>query len=179
MLIRATLAGIWTMAGTDWLEVFKVVGSAAGLISSGVFAYDRLMRIRPEVFLSVGEYPGNIDLTVKNVSNETLVVDEVGVSPNILGLAKDDSVEGIVTAVMNRNELGSASVREVFLVFKPLEEKQLKVVMFQKLDELPAAQKVLIRLSWRTTRDRLPIKRCVTLRTSVSDLRFLRDGEQG
>jgi hypothetical protein len=48
------------MAGTDWLEVFKVVGSAAGLISSSVFAYDRLMRIRPEVFLSVGEYPGAI-----------------------------------------------------------------------------------------------------------------------
>jgi hypothetical protein len=80
---------------------------------------------------------------------------------------------------MNRNEEVSASAREVFLVFKPMEEKQLKVVMFQKLDKLPAAQKVLIRLSWRTTRDRLPIKRSVALRTLVSDLRLLKDGEQG
>jgi hypothetical protein len=46
---------------SDFVEAFKVVGAAGGLISAGFLLYDRLMRIRPEAFLSDGEYPAAHD----------------------------------------------------------------------------------------------------------------------
>jgi len=88
----------------NWLEIFKVTGSAAGLLSAGFFIYDRLVRIKPQAFLSNREYPGQLGVTIRNVSNESIILDEIGVSPNIIGVAKGDTVEAIVTAVMRRGE---------------------------------------------------------------------------
>jgi hypothetical protein len=159
------------------LEVFKVVGAAGGLISAGFLLYDRLVRIRPDAFLSRGEYPGHLDITVRNVSNESIILDEIGVSPNLLGVAEGDGVRAIVEAIHRRGDDVIESSRDMFIVLKPLEEVQLKVVTFDKFERASAGQKVVIRLSWRTTRFRMPFKRNVKIRTSAADIRAMKDTE--
>jgi hypothetical protein len=49
------------------------------------------------------------------------------------------------------------------------------MVTFDKFEKMEAEQKVVIRLAWRTTRFRLPFKRMVRIRTSVSDIRAMKD----
>jgi hypothetical protein len=172
----------WQVSGkremSDFIEVFKVVGAAGGLISACFLLYDRLMRIRPEAFLSKGEYPGHLNITVRNVSNESIILDEIGVSPNILGAAEGDGVHAIVEAIHRRGDDVAESSRDVFIVLKPLEELRLKVVTFDKFIQAAAGQKVVVRLSWRTTRDRMPFKRNIKIRTSVADIQAMTDGSQ-
>jgi hypothetical protein len=162
----------------DVLEVFKVVGAAAGLVSSAYFLYDRIVRIRPDAFLSSGEYPGQLRVTVRNVSNETIILDEIGVSPNIIGVAKGDTTDAFVEAFMRRGDNVRESSREIFIVLKPLEELQLKLIPFDKFTQSAADQKVVARFSWRTTRFRLPFKRNVKIRSSVADIRAMKETEK-
>jgi hypothetical protein len=159
---------------SEFVEVFKVVGAAGGLISAVFLLYDRLVRIRPEVFLSNGEYPGHLDVTVRNVSNESIILDEIGVSPNILGLAQGDGIHAIAEAIHRRGDDVTESTREVFIVLKPLEELQLKLVTFDKFNQASNDQKIVTRISWRTTRFRIPFKRNVKIRTSVADIRAMK-----
>ena len=156
------------------MEAFKTVGAAGGLVSSAYFLYDRIVKIRPDAFLSRGEYPGQLDITVKNVSNESIILDQISASPNIIGLAEGDGIRAIVEAVHRRGDDVAKSSRPVFIVLKPLEEFQLKLVTFDKFEKMKAEQKVIIRLSWRTTRFRLPFRRKVRIRTSVSDIRWMK-----
>jgi hypothetical protein len=125
---------------SDLVEAFKVVGSAGGLISAGFILYDRLVRIRPQAFLTQGEYPGQLDITVRNVSNETVILDEIGASPNIFGIAKDNGIRAIAEAVHRRGDDVAESSRKVFIVIKPLEELELKLVTFDKFEKASADQ---------------------------------------
>ena len=160
---------------TNVVEIFKVVGAAAGLITAAFFIYDRIVRIRPDAFLSTGEHPGQLDITVRNVSNESIILDEIGAAPNIIGVAKGDGVHAIVEAIHRRGDDVTESSREVFIVLKPLEELQLKLITFDKFNHASADQKVVVRLSWRTTRLRVPFKRNIKIRTSVGDIRSMKD----
>src|SRR5260370_17675927 len=84
-----------TLRTTTAGEAFKVVGAAGGLISAGFLFYDRLVRIRPQAFLTKAEYPGQLMITVRNVSNESIIVDEFAVAPNIFGIAHGDTTRAI------------------------------------------------------------------------------------
>lgn len=162
----------------DALEIFKVAGAAAGLVSSAYFLYDRIVRIRPDAFLSGGEYPGQFSITVRNVSNESIILDEIGVSPNIIGVSKGDSSHAIIEATMRRDDNVDESARKVFIVLKPLAEMRLNLIPFEKFDQAAADQKVVVRFSWRTTRFRPLFKRNVRIRTSVTDLRGMKDTKE-
>jgi hypothetical protein len=56
---------------------------------------------------------------------------------------------------------------------------QLKLVTFDKFEKAADDQKVTIRLSWRTTRFRMPFKRNVKIKTSVADIRAMKDTKAG
>jgi hypothetical protein len=163
---------------SNLLEAFKVVGAAGGLISAGFLLYDRLVRIRPDAFLSKGEYPGHLDITVRNVSNESIILDEVGASPNIFGIVKGEGAHAMAEAIHRRGDDVAESSREVFIVLKPLEELQLKLVTFDKFNQAASDQKVVARFSWRTTRFRMPFKRNIKIKTSVADIRAMKDTNQ-
>jgi hypothetical protein len=104
-------------------------------------------------------------------------MDEISASPNIIGLAEGDGVRAIVEAVYRRGDDVARSSRTVFIVLKPVEEFQLKLVTFDKFKKMNDEQKVVIRLAWRTTRFKLPFKRYVRIRTSVADIRAMKDGK--
>jgi hypothetical protein len=165
---------------SDFVEAFKVVGSAGGLISAGFILYDRLVRIRPQAFLTQGEYPGQLDITVRNVSNESIIMDQFTVAPNILGIAHGDSVRAIADVVIGdviagRSNKEKQSSRSVFIILKPLAELQLKLVTFDKFEQALGAQVVVMQIAWRTTRFRMPFKRNIKIRTSVADIRAMKE----
>jgi hypothetical protein len=160
---------------SDFIEAYKVVGASGGLISAGFILYDRLVRIRPQAFLTKGEYPGFLDITVRNVSNETLILDEIGASPNIFGIAEGDGTRAIVEAIHGRGDDVAESSRKVFIVIKPLQELQLRLVTFEKFEQASGDQAVVMRIAWRTTRFRMPFKRNIKIRTSVADIRAMKE----
>jgi hypothetical protein len=163
---------------SDLLEAFKVVGAAGGLISAGFLLYDRLMRIRPDAFLSSGEYPGQLMVTVRNVSNEPIILDEIAVAPNIFGIAHGDGVRAMTDIIHHRGDSERESSRKVFIVLKPLQELELGLITFDKFEQASADQKLVAQFSWRTTRFRMPFKRSIKINTSVADIRAMKEAKE-
>ena len=161
---------------SDFLEAFKVIGAAGGLISAGFLVYDRLVRGRPEAFLSNGEYPGQLMVTVRNVSTESIIVDEIAVAPNIIGIAEGNSAHAVAEIIQDRSDKEKRSSRKVFLVLKPLEALELHLITFGKFENALGTQKVTAQFSWRTTRLRFPFKRGIKVNTSVADIRAMKQG---
>lgn len=64
---------------TDIVEIIKFVGSVAGLFTAGFLIYDRLIRSRPIAYLGVSDYKA--DLRFKSVTQETVIVDEIAITP--------------------------------------------------------------------------------------------------
>ena len=84
-----------------WVEGFKLIGSAAGILSGAFLVYDRFVRSRPQVYLAKhGSY--EIDVVLKNAANETLIVNEIGVAPNVLGLARGHQTRDILPVIVRR-----------------------------------------------------------------------------
>jgi hypothetical protein len=160
---------------SDLVEAFKVVGAAGGLISAGFLLYDRLVRIRPQAFLTKGEYPGQLMITVRNVSNESIIMDEFAVAPNIFGIAHGDSTRAIAEVVIRRGHEAKQSSRKVFIVLEPLEELQLNLITFDKFEQASGDQAIVMLIAWRTTRFRMPFKRNIKIRTSAADIRAMKE----
>jgi hypothetical protein len=122
---------------------------------------------------------------LKNAANETLIVDEIGVAPNVLGLAYGHDIRGTVEAAYGRaverkGEDGPERRRPCFFPVEPLGELKLGVIRWNDaFDQLKNGDRITIRLKWRNTRLPLPFARNVKVRTTAGDIRKLlgEDGE--
>jgi len=110
---------------------------------------------------------------LKNAANETLVVDEIGVAPNVLGLPHGHDIKGTVAAIARRGEDAPESMRTCFIPVEPLGELKLGVVRFEAFKQLKSDDRITIRLKWRNTRFVLPFARNVKVRTTAGDIRKL------
>ena len=101
----------------SWVEGFKLVGSAAGIISGAFLVYDRFVRNRPQAYLAKDSHHRHqVDLVLNNAANETLIVDETSVAPNVLGLPHGHEIRGTVAAIYRRGEdIGNPGCRASFL----------------------------------------------------------------
>lgn len=134
------------------------------------------MRNRPQAYLAKAD-AHYVDVVLKNAANETLIVDEIGVAPNVLGLANGHGTRDIALAVARRGEDVAESKRPCFLPVEPFGELKLAVVTFDPFNQLKSDDGITIRLKWRNTRYALPFARKVTVRTTAGDVRKLK-GEQ-
>jgi hypothetical protein len=115
-------------------------------------------------------------IMVRNVSNESIIMDEFAVAPNIVGIAHGNSTRAmaeVVTARRGHDEKQSS--RRVFIVLKPLEELQLNLITFDKIEQALGGQAVIVRIAWRTTRFRMPFKRNIKIRTSMADIQAMKE----
>jgi hypothetical protein len=160
------------MGVDSWVEGFKLVGSLAGLVSGAFLIYDRIVRSRPQAFLAKGNHQA--DVVLKNTTSETLILDEIGVSPNVLGLAEGHEIRDIVPVIIRRGEDEWESVRPCFLTVEPLGELKLGIVTFDAFTKLTNTDRVVVRLKWRNTRFALPFARNVKVRTTAGDVRRLK-----
>jgi hypothetical protein len=153
------------------VEGFKFAGSVAGILSGAFLIYDRFVRDRPQAYLA--KDGRDIDVVLKNAANETLIVDEIGVAPNVLGLAPGHEIKDIVPVIVRRGEDVAESKRRCFFPIEPLGELKFGVVRFDAFKQLKNDHRITVRLKWRNTRFVLSFARNVKVRTTAGDIRKL------
>ncbi len=154
----------------DIVEGFKIVGSVAGLISGAFLLYDRFVRGRPIAYLAKADAHG-VDVALKNAADETLIVDEIRVAPNVLGLAGGHEIRDIVPAIARRDNDALESKRPCFFPIEPFGELRLAIVTFDPFNNLKSGDPIVVSLKWRNTRFALPFDRKVTVRTTAGYIR--------
>jgi hypothetical protein len=164
---------------TDIVEIIKFVGSVAGLFTAGFLIYDRLIRSRPIAYLGVSEY--KVDLRLKNVTPETIIVEEITITPpDHLRAARAND---LITANEDRQKVfypdsaGKNDPRFVgeFVMLKPQEERKFSLHRFAAFELAKDDEKVVIRCRWENTRRPWFTKRHVTVRTTVGKVKKLVD----
>jgi hypothetical protein len=131
------------------LEIFLVVGSLCGVASAAVLIYERAIRAQPIVHLHPGDYA--VQLRIKNVIDEVILIDEINVSPAVFGWTPPADASPTV-------------------VIKPLEEVLLRMMLFRDFEKLAERALVTITIVWRTTRKPWPFKRAVSTKIAAADV---------
>jgi hypothetical protein len=67
-------------------------------------------------------------ITVRNVSDESIILDKITVAPNIYGIAYGNDTHAIAEIIHHREDEGSQSSRRVFIVLKPLQELEFGLI---------------------------------------------------
>jgi hypothetical protein len=157
------------------VELVKFVGGLGGLASSAFLVYDRIFRYRPAAFLLPVDYKTN--LRFKNVAAETIIIDEIVIKPPMLTVARAND---LVTVNEERAAVmyGSAEDKRpevIYVVIKPEEERTFALHRFADFENADGKTVIKIRCKWRNTRRPFPISRYVRVKTTVKEIRDLRE----
>jgi hypothetical protein len=158
------------------IELVKFVGGLGGLASSAFLVYDRIYRYRPAAFLIPADYKTN--LRFKNIAAETIVIDEIVITPPMLTVA---TANDLVTrneeraAVMYPTMEDNKRLEGIFVVIKPTEERTFALHRFADFETADGNTVIAIRCRWRNTRKPFPIPRYVRVKTTVKEVRDLRE----
>jgi hypothetical protein len=152
---------------TDWIvEPIKLVGSLLGIATAAFIVYDRLVSGRP-VF-AISAKPGSrsrrdnyLFLRIKNILDEEIVVESWKISPALVGLSLDHSLDSIVNAQAGEIPLA---------ILKPEDSLWLLLLI------LPAAtnrdnEEITISAEWKSTRKPWPFRRRIKTRVTVAKLK--------
>jgi hypothetical protein len=127
----------------DWLEAFKVIGSAAGIITGAFLLYDRIVRNRPTVYLRPGKYRAEVAVT--NIASETILIEDVRVSPQLLQAAPGNDLRSTITAAAASVYPNLAGDNRVFVVVDPLATRSLDLVILDDFEKAQDRDRVRIR----------------------------------
>jgi hypothetical protein len=158
------------------IELVKFVGGLGGLASSAFLVYDRIFRYRPAAFLIPVEY--KTSLRFKNVAEETIIIDEIIIAPPMLTVARAND---LVTkneeraAVMYPKMEEHKRLEGIYIVIKPTEERTFALHRFADFENADGKTTIAIRCRWRNTRTPFPIPRYVRVKTTVQEVRNLRE----
>jgi hypothetical protein len=131
------------------IEFFLVAGSLCGVASALVLVYEHVIRTQPIVHLHPGDYA--VQLRIKNVIDEAILIDEIRVSPAVFGWTPPADASPTI-------------------VIKPLEEVLLRMMLFRDFEKLAEKALVTITVAWRPTRKPWPLKRTVSTRIAAADV---------
>lgn len=162
----------------DIVEAIKLVGGLSGIASVGFLIYDRIFRSRPFAYLRPHEY--QVQVAIKNVAPESILIDSIEVSPPLLSLSRTNDMVGTVEAAANRfyPSLASEKSKKLFVLLEPMAERGFSCVTFPEFENTSDDTKVKIRIEWRNTRRPIPFKRNVYLRTTVGDVKRIKAAAQ-
>jgi hypothetical protein len=155
---------------TALLEALKFVGSCAGLVSAYFLVYDRTARGKPLTFLQLENW--HVNLLVKNVADETIVVDKITVSLPAVSILTGDDTLAIVEAVAERF-YPSGKTSRTFVVLGPQAERSFQLLFRPEAEKVADATPIKLVCVWRNTRKPWPLKRRAVIRTTMGDLQNL------
>jgi hypothetical protein len=155
----------------DWLEAFKVIGSAAGIFSVIFLIYDRAVKNRPSVYLRSGKY--RAEIAFANVANETLLIEDVQITPAVLRAAPGNDLRSTSSAAAAAVYPHLADKNRIFLVVEPFATRTLELTLLDMFESAKDADRVRIRCEWRNTR-RPMLWSYSYIFTTVGQLRKLR-----
>jgi hypothetical protein len=137
------------MTVMEMLEVFEIVGAICGVAAVAFLIYDRDFRSRPMMHLHPGDYA--IQLRIKNMIDEAIIIDEIVAVPPVIGVAEGKGAPASV-------------------LVKPFEERLMRMTLFREFEELGASAVINITATWRTTRTTWPRKRRVSTKITAKDV---------
>jgi hypothetical protein len=160
------------------IEGIKFVGAIVGLLSGAFLLYDRVFRWRPVVYLGPKEFHAHIFL--RNVSEETIVIDEVVFRPDFLKIGRANDLitrNEEMQKSFYPDEAGKNDPRFEgnYIVLKAFEERDFALDRFGGFEAAEDDVAVTIRCRWENTRKPWPLARHVTVRTTVGKLKKLRE----
>jgi hypothetical protein len=165
-----------------WAELFdgiKTFGSLVGLATGGFVIFDRLISSRPFVYLGVSDY--KVDLRFRNVTLETIIIDEIRITP--LNCLRPALANDLITSNEHRQQLlyptmadkGEPRFEGNFVMLRPQEERKFALHRFGGFEQGKAGEKIVIRCRWENTRRPWFTNRHVTVRTTVGKVKKLVD----
>jgi hypothetical protein len=145
------------------------------LASSAFLVYDRIFRYRPAAFLFPANFKTNLRL--KNVSAETIIIDEIVIKPPMLTIARAND---LVTVNEERAAVWYPNMEDkrpegIYVVIKPEEERTFALHRFADFENAEGHKNITIRCRWRNTRKSFPMPRYVRIKTTVKEIRDLRE----
>lgn len=161
----------------EFLEPVKTIGALAGLVSAGFLIYDRALRNRPLAFLIPVEWHAH--LTIKNVADETILLDRIKVAPPIISILMGNDTRSVVEAAAEKlYPSTSEKADRIFAVLAPQTERSFGLMFREEFKSADDGTVVTIACDWRNTRKPWPWRRHVDVRTTVGDLRQLQSVAQ-
>jgi hypothetical protein len=149
----------------DLFEIIKTLGSFVGLLTGAVFFYDRFAKGRPIAYLSFKDDENkSAFLRIENPGTSGIAVFDIGVSPDVFGLAED---------LERRNLLKAASGSPISFILAPGAGKELFVASkFQHGLPLELnANRITFRIFWRRGNSTWIPQIPVSVRTNMQTIR--------
>lgn len=131
------------------IETLELFGAVCGIAAIAFLIYDRDFRRRPMMHLHPGDYA--IQLRIKNLIDEAIIVDEIVATPPVIGVAETKAAP-------------------MSILVKPFEERLVRMTLFREFEELGAPALIRIKANWRTTRTTWPYTRQVSMRITAKDV---------
>jgi len=149
----------------EWVvEFIKIAGGIAGLASATFLIYDRLVRDRPIYAIHAKQGPpGNnpLFLRIHNALDEDIVVENWHIVPPLVGLSTDNSIRGMVGAVIG--EMPRA-------ILPPRGALNLVLVILGVATNRDS-ESIRISAEWSTTKRPWLFRRRVEIKTTVAKLK--------
>jgi hypothetical protein len=125
-------------------EGVKTIGSLSGLISIAILVFDRLVKNRPHMWVSIDRFgagDGHAQLTVYNRSSAPIWIRRIKIRPALMRVARDSSIHGIAGSVLD----------DPYQVMLPPEQPR-DFPLLAKRGEAPSQKRCWIWVFWRSTR---------------------------
>lgn len=161
------------------IELVKFVGGLGGLASSTFLVYDRVYRYRPSAFLIPADY--KTSLRFKNVAAETIVIDEIVITPPMLTVARANDLvtrneeRAAVMYPTTTSKEDKERLEGTYVIIKPMEERTFALHRFADFENADGCTAIIIRCRWKNTRKPFPIPRYVRIKTTVKEVHNLRE----
>jgi hypothetical protein len=155
----------------DFSEAFKLIGSASGLGSALVLAYDRVFRSRPLAHLHIQD--SGVYLRLKNVVDVTIILYDLETVPKVVSFARANDLKSTIQAAAESVYPSMAEKARDFVIIDPLKERALPLVRLSELKKCDDAQRIVISAKWKLTARPWPFPRRVKVKTCAGDLKRL------
>ena len=149
------------------IEGTKFIGGIGGIASAVFLIYDRYVSGRPLAYLN--PEGSHAELVLKNVTEESIVIDEISVTPRVLQVSMADDLRSTIKAVV-AGEKGVSGDSKTYFVISAEGERRLPLVFLSQFKESPKNKKITITCGYRNTRRPLPFSRFVKVKTTIEDL---------
>jgi hypothetical protein len=127
-------------------DVIRTLGTIGGLVSPVFLLFDRFIRNRPILAVQRASFYGHptshFDLRIFNGADQAILITGIDSSEH-WGIAKDDSVEGVIGAVRRR----SFSV-----IVGSREERTFPILISKDAIEDPTPQALSLKVYWKDLR---------------------------
>jgi hypothetical protein len=150
----------------EWLLPWYKPASDA--LTGAKSLYDTFRRRHPTADFAPSA--AGVLLNVKNTRPETIIIEHVGATPDLLAFAPGDEIRDMVEAIVRRQ----GPTNDALLALGPDEGIALQVVVVGQFQQERDEKEISVTVRWRTSSRSMFSKSKFTKRTTVGDIRELR-----